>query len=314
MSEANNRSNGTLGFTSTPVTEIAQRLSFGDYAKRPGISQSFLKSFDTDLGGCPALAIHNFLHPEDRKPSTDALEDGTKLHLFVLDPPEFVKRFAVLDNDTKERLFAEALVLKSKAKGFSKTLTTFKTWRDALDVEGRGYVDLEELAILNRMRDALFANKEVAEYLGGADYEVSVFAPYETPNGLLQTKGRIDVLPGARESIVDLKSCRTANPREFASQVGRLGYDIQAGLYVDLARLNGEKKTRFGFLAQDKFPPFLCCIHWLGEDWLRYGRVRYRKILLDVAEAIRLDLWPGYGSGELMPPTWMATEIEAIAA
>jgi hypothetical protein len=306
-----------LTFTPNPVTELVRRMPFADYSARPGISQSFCKQFDPDLGGCPALALHNHLHPHDRKPSSDALEDGTKLHLFVLDPDEFVRRYAVLDAATMDELFAQAVAIKSKAKGFSKSLGTFKTWAEGLAQDGRGYVDTEELAELNRKRDALYANPEVVPYLRGvtlADMEVSMFAGHELSDGkALQLKGRADLLLPDSDVILDLKSCRTAHPREFAAQVGRLGYDLQVS-YLDLARANGLDKRRLGFLAQDSFPPYLSTIHWLPEEWMKYARIRYRKILLDIADAIRRNDWPGYQSGVLMPPSWLAGEIEALAA
>ena len=119
-------------------------------------------------------------------------------------------------------------------------------------------------------------------------------------------------MPGG-DALIDLKTARTAEARKFALQVHDLGYFIQAAFYIDAARKNKMDVRRFGFLAQDKFPPYLPVLHWMPADWIKYGRVRYQKCLLEIAASIRANRWPGRKSGELVPPSWISTEIESVA-
>jgi hypothetical protein len=306
-------------FQMNPVTEIAPNLSWEDYRTRPGISQSWLKLFDCDLGGAPAKAKFYAEHPELCPPPSVAMEQGQTYHAYLLQPDKFDQLYAVVTEELEAELYQEAIATKSKAKGFSRSLNTYKAWEADQLSQGKKAIGRDHAAQIKAMCAELWQTTDVAceiEGTGIDDFEVSFFAGYQLPSSdsYLPLKGRMDILPQGTDAILDLKSCRTAHPREFAATVARLGYDIQAAFYLDLARLNGLDKRRFGFIAQDKDPPYLCCIHWLGEDWLRYGRIRYRKILLDVADAIKRNDWPGYNSGELMPPAWILPEIEALAA
>lgn len=290
---------------------IEEGLSFEEYRKRDGVSQSLMKLFDYDSGGCPALYKHATETGEMHGVSTKALDDGRRYHHFLLEPESFARYYAELTPEIEAQLFKEALASKSKAKCFSQRLGSFLAWKEIQESAGRSIVTRDEAQQLRDMRDAVHDNPDVSEWfsLKESKLEVSMFAEY---NGF-KLKARADIIP-AGDAIIDLKTARTSHPDEFARVAWRLGYHIQAGFYVDVARLCGLNKTRFGFLAQDKFAPYLACIHWMGEDWMTYGRKRYRKILLDIAEAIRFDQWPGYRSGELMPPHYAAVEMESVAA
>lgn len=307
-------------FPDKPDTAIREDLPFEQYLKLPGVSQSMLKTFDYDSGGCPALfryAIENGgLNVESK-----ALDDGRRYHHFLLEPHSFPKYYVELTDDVEEFLLAAAHAEGSKAKAFSQRLSSFARWKADQEAEGLSVVTKEQAKCLADMRDAIFANPDVSEWFdfSKAKLEVSMFAPWQliTNHSVsawkFQLKGRADIDPGG-DALIDLKTARTAHPDEFAKAAWRLGYHIQAAFYIDLARKNGLDKRRFGFLAQDKFPPYLACIHWMGEDWIRYGRIRYTKILLDLADCIQRNDWPGYRSGELMPPSWAQTEIESVAA
>lgn len=56
-----------LSFCDNPITKIEEDLAFADYLARPGVSQSMLKQFDYDSGGCPALYRFESGKQESRK-------------------------------------------------------------------------------------------------------------------------------------------------------------------------------------------------------------------------------------------------------
>lgn len=306
-----------MAFVETPETKLVPNMPFEDYCKAHGVNQSRLKLFDYDLGGCPALYRHATLHPEDGRDSK-ALIDGRRYHHFVLEPDSFDRFYALRTKAIETELFEQALAEKSKAKGFSTKLATYERWKDKNELAGRTVISQADYDVLRGMRDALLLNDEVMAELGACkseQLEVSAFAGFEFKRGphqgkRIQMKARFDILP-AGDSLIDLKTARTAHPRQFARQAYELGYPLQGSWYLDVANANGQNKKRFGFLAQDKFPPYLSCIHWI-EGWLDYGRQRYGKILSDLADAITRDEWPGYHSGELEPPSWALEEIESV--
>lgn len=308
-----------MAFTEEPETKIVPNLPFSDYCAAHGVNQSRLRLFDYDLGGCPALYHHNVLHPEESK-DTKALDEGRRYHHFVLEPDAFDKLYVLRTKVIEDELFAKAKEDKAcKAKGFSTKLKVYEEWKIKTQVMGFEIITQAQFDVLQEMRRSLMLNKEVFDELGAChpnQLEVSAFAGFEFKRGnhagrKMQLKGRFDIVPTG-DAMIDLKTARTAHPRQFAKQAYELGYDLQAAFYLDCANANGMEKKRFGFLAQDKFPPYLSCIHWVN-GWLGHGRMRYTKILSDLADAITRDEWPGYCSGELEPPAYAEAEFEAAA-
>jgi hypothetical protein len=308
-----------MAFTENPETKIVPNLRFSDYCAAHGVNQSRLRIFDYDLGGCPALYRWATSHPEEQKDSK-ALSDGRRYHHFVLEPDSFDQFYSLRTKVIEDELFQKAKEDKAcKAKGFSTKLKVYEEWKAKTVAMGLEIITQTEFDVLQDMRRSLMLNQEVFSELGSCksdQLEVSAFAGFEFKRGpyvdrKMQLKSRFDIVP-AGDALIDLKTARTAHPREFAQQAYRLGYDLQAAFYLDCANANGLRKKRFGFLAQDKFPPYLSCIHWVN-GWLGHGRVRYTKILSDLADAITRDEWPGYCSGELEPPGYAEAEFEAVA-
>ena len=307
-----------INFTTNPITEIVYDLDFADYQKREGINQSALGRFDYDSGGCPEAYRYEALHGRrDDDELSEAVTLGDQAHNYTLQPHIFADRFVVCDLDKQEELFALALAQKSKAKGFSRALATYKSWEAEQIALGKSVVSPERMRQLSDMREALLKRPEILEagvFDEGTRFEVSVFAPFECHAGILQQKGRPDIVPADGDALLDYKTCRSASPKAFARAVADYGYARQASVYLDLMRLNGRDVSRFGFVAQETKPPYLAAVHWLPEEWIRHARILCRKTLFDLAECVRLNHWPGFESGILMPPNFLLAEIEALAA
>jgi PDDEXK-like domain of unknown function (DUF3799) len=308
-----------MAFTDNPETKLVPNLPFADYVKAHGVSQSRLRIFDYDLGGCPALYKWSVEHPDQSLKDTKALSDGRRYHHFILEPDSFLRFYALRTKEIEQELFEKAKVdPKCKARGFSPLLGTVKKWTADREAEGKLVITQDDSDVLHEMRQALMLNNEVFDELGACrsdQLELSAFAGFEFKRGThegkyMQLKARFDIVPDGK-SLIDLKTARTSHQQQFALQAYRLGYHIQAAFYTDCANANGLKKTRFGFLSQDKFPPYLSCIHWV-EGWIGRGRQRYTDILRGLADAITRNEWSGYHSGELMPPNFAEAEFEAV--
>lgn len=306
-----------MAFTDSPETKLVPNLPFEDYCHALGVNQSRLRLFDYDLGGCPALYHWATLHPDEGRDSR-ALRDGRRYHAFVLEPDSFDRHYALRTKEIEQELFEKAMEdPKCKAKGFSTKLKVYEAWKAKTEGMGFEIVTQDEANVLQEMRRALMLNSEVFDELGACrsdQLEVSAFAGFTFERGThqgrtMQLKARFDLVPEG-DALIDLKTARTASPRLFAKQAYDLGYALQASFYMDVANANGLKRNRFGFLVQDKTPPYLSCIHWV-DGWLNYGRQRYQKILSDLGDAINRDEWPGYSTGQLEPPGFALEEIEA---
>jgi len=309
-----------IGFTETPVTRLVYDMAFEDY-KIEGLNNSSLSWFDPMCGGAPAKWKFYMEHPEMRPAPGPALKDGSCYHAFCLNPESFDQYYTVRTKEIEDQLLAIAHVTQKgkKSEKFSTSLGVYKDWERQMEEDGKIIISQKRSDELHWMRDAVLANREVkAEcvFNEATRMEVSAFSGYEFKRGdhagkKLQIKARFDLVPPG-DALFDLKTARTAHPQEFARQCFNLEYHRQAALYVDVANGNEVPIKRFGFIVQDKEPPYLSCIHWVN-GWLDHGRLRYKNIFSGIADCITRNYWPGYSSGELEPPAYAMAELEAAA-
>jgi len=263
--------------TDNPRVEVVKE-PFAVYQAFPALNHSALKLSDIHGKGCPRKAwvelnsatmllkevASRFLvesatedEPEDdaeqKDDPTAAMAFGTLYHSFLLEPADFLKTAAVLDGVMKPRLFEEAIAAKSKAKGFSKALGTYRAWKAECERNGLQVVDEKVALKMENMREQLFRDTEIADELAAVTHsETSVYfgMPAEgtaMKAPFIQCKARLDMhYPGV---IGDLKTCRSAHPLEFAKDIPKLGYDTQLAWYRMGARCAGLDVSRCFLLA-----------------------------------------------------------------
>lgn len=336
-----------LTFPEMVYTRVIPRQSFEDYCKAPGINQTLLKKFGSpnEFGdpedGCPRLYRHHVLNPET--PDTEAMRVGRLFHAFLLEPRQFKETTIILDDQTRADLWADAVTIARENKSTAKyakfetyakwledtrasdpeanqprgfmSIDTVKKWFLAQEKLGLQVVTDQEVAKFEAMRNEIRTTEDVWRELKDGrrdECELTALACVEFRDGKkLQLKARLDFVSGDG-SIIDLKTARTSNPREFANQAARLGYDFQAAFYVAVAKRAKLKADRFGFLAIEKEPPYLPVIHWMPGEWLEYATKKVEATLTNLKHAIEADDWPGYSTGALLPPAWLEAQWERM--
>lgn len=330
-----------MKLTNTPTTSVEFNLAFSDYQKAQGLNQSSLKLFDTDRDGCPARFKWAQENPDLAWKDSEAFRFGRALHSYILEPERYPTDYAVVTDSIREMVFAAALEQapeKSRAeyvrynswtdfrdaKGdgpASATLTklaAWKEWKESIESVGAEVLSNADHRTIRAMSASLNADPEIRAHLNdpSRQTELSVFAPLEIlkTGDKIQAKCRIDQFNSDSGDVLDLKTCQSANPREFARSVSRFGYDLQAAFYKRVAEAAGLKVERFGFVAIEKTAPYLCALHWLPEDWLECAEMALDRLLSELRPCILEDCWPGYGSGMLEPEPWKMNEIEALTS
>lgn len=292
---------------------------------------------------------------EDEPEPSEALRFGNLFHHYLLERANFDNSAVILDEDRQNGLYQQALVsryadkqqalvdrhakLKTKPdfevwakgkllpfeewvkspplKGFSKTMTEYKTWKAKVEADGREVVDGKKHLQMQMMERALLACPEIKEALEvPRKSEVSLYwgmplDPRDSSSKMVQCKCRIDALPLDGPFVDDLKSTRSAAPEEFAKAIWRYRYDRQAAWYLrGCAALGLKGKTAFRFLAQEKEAPYACALYTLPTSWLNFANKEVNKTFMEMKAAISSGIWKGYGSGEVLPPTWLEDIID----
>lgn len=222
--------------------------------------------------------------PEDPTP---AQRLGSAIHCAVLEPAEFLKRYALapqVDRRTKsgKEVFEAFLVASA-----GKLVLTDREWE-----------------ICERIQINVRSNHAAQAILEEGDAEVTLV--WEDPIEGVLCKGRLDWL--SVDAIVDIKSTDSAAPGDFARKIAQYFWHSQAAWYVDgLKILTGEDTERaFVIAALEKDEPFSAAFYTLEEEALTVGRMRNRTLVAQYAQCIKNNSWPSYPEqiNQIKLPSW----------
>tara|TARA_R100000808_G_scaffold260_6_gene1592 strand:- start:2940 stop:3821 length:882 start_codon:yes stop_codon:yes gene_type:complete len=293
------------------MNEIKKHLGFPEYQEMEGVNSSSFQLIDPERDGCPSIWYAN---RNKKTEDTPAMFFGRACHKFILEFDNFFCDYSLLDDHQKTNLFNSALATGSKAKGFSKSLSTYKKWKDELKEQGKEIIDTETMDILGKMRKAVDRCLEPREScLLGKDKEteLSIFAELPDHRGnMIQCKGRIDaLLPGKK--IIDLKTTISASPTHLSRHIPKMKLYVQAAFYMDLLRACGEPCDEFYWCFIDKRTPYPCSYLRCEDAMIRLGRSEYRQWLGWIYDGYKTNNWPGHTS-LIDWPNWFIDQLEAL--
>jgi hypothetical protein len=254
-----------------------------EYRAAPGLSQSALKA----LLDCPARFKHEQSNP---RPSSPEAEFGTLVHSLLLDEHP---RIEVVDAPDWRTKTAQESRRAIRADG-------------GIPVLASG-MDRAEACARSVMGHPLAGSLLAAE--GGTEESL-----FWTHGSGLAMKGRVDkVAAGPRTTLVDVKTARSADPRQFANSVLSWGYHIQQAVYLDGWRAATGDDAAFVFVVVETEPPYLTAVYSLDEALSAHGVERYGAAVALYAECEASGEWPGYGSAteavEIAAPGWLRQRL-----
>lgn len=220
---------------------------------------------------------------------TPAMEFGSAVHTFILEPRSFATKYILaqkFDKRTKEGKEAAAL------------------WEE----QNRGKIALssEQFEALSAMRESVFRHSGAAKMLAKGEAETSLYWTDKLTG--LKCRIRPDWLFDG--GMADLKSCVSACKADFAKAVASLGYDIQAAFYVDGMKEVTGKTVDFFFIAVEKNAPYTTACYKASQEMIEVGRAKYRGGLELLKWCQENKQYPGYQpSGEIETidlPRWAA--------
>lgn len=267
------------------VLELSEEAYFAEH----GVSQSALKHLARS-----AAHLRQYVdHPE---PPTDEQKIGTVTHVAVFEPHLLMNCCYVKPSTYEDD--------KGNVKKWNGNANFCKEW--ASSHTDRPILSSKHIGEIFAMRDSIRAHPGAALSLTEGTAGVSMFC--EDANTGLQLKGRADWLSG--NAIVDLKTCVDASRNGFSKLIARMGYDLQAAFYLDIAKVLGLGKEIFIFIAVEKKPPYAVATWQLTEEGIAVGRSKYRRLLNRYMECASSEQWPGYSSNiEFIDlPAWAKKE------
>ena len=100
--------------------------------------------------------------------------------------------------------------------------------------------------------------------------------------------------------IVDLKTTRSADPRQLGYAVRDFGYDLSAAWYLDVAEALGHPAPDFALVFVESSKPYRVVVANLSPERITKGRSKYLTALERLRDCTEADLWPAYTTADLI--------------
>ena len=264
-----------------------------DYNSAEGIRRSDLWRMENS----PEKFKYFLDHPVEQTP---AMAFGSACHTYVLE---------------KDDVGSESAVMPSVDKRTKEGKAVFEAFVGALN--GKEIITQESVEIMEEMRDALMRCPLAKKLLfGKGEVEVPLFWTDKETGEKCKIKCDRIVTYNRRKYIIDYKTTQCAETFRFNSDIWKMGYYFQAGMYAEGYKAANRKKKLPGFLfvAQEKKAPYSVNVIEVPEDVMAAGVAKFHELLRKMHECKEADLWAGYITGDVpndaFVPTWMQQEFE----
>ena len=264
-----------------------------DYNQAEGIRRSDLWKMEDS----PEKFRYNLEFPTEQTP---AMAFGSACHKLILEgKDEFDKEYAV----------APAVDKRTKAGK--------EEWEQFVSGNpGKEIVSTDDYSKMVDMSIAIGQSKLAYSILNAKGQTEAAFFWTDKETGE-KCKIKCDkvVTTKRRKYIIDYKTTRSAETNRFNSEVFKLGYYMQAGMYAEgvMKAKRLRKLPGFIFVAQEKDPPYAVNVIEVSDDVMKVGIAKFHELLEKYSDCKAADIWPGYCDdvpNETNLPGWWSLQEE----
>lgn len=278
---------------------VYRDVEFDAYAGSDAINASLLKAFILS----PAHALDAMSRPDEPKRH---FQFGQASHTWLLEPDKFASHVCVTEQCAASKKdgsrCSNAGLQRHEGQWYCGVRGHLPGPADTVT---QSVVTADEYDSMKLAAESLCSHHGAMQLLTSeGDNELTVLARHE-PTGLL-LKSRLDLYRPQFSTISDLKTCRSASPKLFSSDMAKLGYDLQAAFYFNVARMAGLPVDHFTFLAVEKQRPFLAGTYRVVDHLIDAAWKKCELLLDRLAGCMESGEWPGYGDTfvDIDVPSW----------
>jgi len=256
------------------------------YHRRPELSSTGARSLLPAFKGSPAKFQWDRMHPR----TSNAFDIGHAVHA------------KVLGTGLQAIAYPEELLASNGAASTKAA----KDW--AIEQRDNGFVPMKsvEVNVINKITEAVLANKEARQILEMPHRETSIFS--KSPEGV-PVRARFDVY-GDHDGA-DLKTAADVTPRGFNKHVVEYGYFMQEAWYRDVHRFEtDEELDSFKFIVASTTGPYDVVVYELDVIYRDIGRKLAQEAREVYQRCMETNTWPGIEGELLAPPNWLIYEHE----
>lgn len=274
---------------------VVHGLDIRDYHAGPGISKSGLDDIDHSPAFFKAMRSSNAPAREE----TPSQLVGNLAHCAILEPAEFVKRYASLPSDAPRRPTDAQWNAKAPSDESKAAMAWWTEWNAAH--AGTTVISAAQHKMALGMSDSMRRLKDVhaglsmSELLSRGRPEVSAY--WKDPDTGMSCRCRPDwvhPLNKKQAVILDVKTVGDATAHEFSRQVHRMRYHVQDAFYTDgFAAAARMEVVAFIFVVVEDKWPYAAASYQLGDESRHEGYLQYRQNLDLYASCVKSGIWPG---------------------
>lgn len=223
----------------------------------------------------PAHYQYALTHP---RPATSALNTGSALHTLVFEPETYAERFTTYTAS------------KSKGEGARKAWEAFQE-----DVKQRDLTILDTEEVERAEGMAAVVRTKASAYIAPSKGRAEIPITWADAETGLVCKSRLDWLTINRV-LVELKSTRSTDERNFANQAWKLGYFHAQMFYsMGVAAATGctIDEVPFLFVAVESEPPYDVALFEPCQESRQAAHEDVKRLMATLAECQRTGKYPG---------------------
>ncbi len=289
---------------------IYEGLSFEDYKAIDAFNQSGC----LELFKCPAKYWDN----RNKQKTTKSMDFGSLVHISLLEPHLLEEKVKVMPDLTQGILTKKGkLSLTPKnSDEYRARVAKFHADNPNLLIVGN-----EELQKLIKARDNLSDYPEIQWFFKEKGKEELTLV-WECPDTGIMCKARIDkALFNANKKayyLIDIKTAYDADPSTFSYEIGKFGYHVQSGHYLDGAEILklAAPDCEFVHVVLENQGLHLPAAYQLDDDDIELGRLLVKRAKQIYARCKEKNNFPAYPDGirpiSLRKNTrdWCQTQLE----
>lgn len=278
------------------------------YDAIPAFNQSLLKKW-IEMQSIPAEFKVWFDERHADREISDAFRIGQALDCALLDPVKFEQEFVVVPQDAPKKPTSAQRNAKKPSPDSVSAICWWDEWN--AKTADKTVLDFHEYNSVRRMRQELLECPDTADVFAQCRKAVIVSEIEGFP-----VKAEFDLWNPKTEHILDLKTAESVQPRDFARNAIKFGYDKQVAWYLELAKSVGVEKSVFDFVCVRSSAPYTVAVHSVMPEIVQphrnlviNARAKLISALYEVAHRLKSDEWQGFSHySPLEFPRWATRE------
>lgn len=234
-------------------------------------------------------SLKHYKHYIDNPPQQERkshFDFGNAFELALIDDSELLKRVAIMDES--QRPLPDKDYRTKANKDWKTDFLAQHAGKYVINLSGD-----ESLETINEMIVSCQSDPTISKLLKMVTYQDSFF--WTCPKSGLPLKSRPDLVIEIKNTIIDIKTTRSLEPRSINRDINDYGYPIQAIQQIEgYEQLIGRPVENYFWLFVEKNPPFDAVLFAFSAEDRQNVRTKYELTKMAIKSAEASGDYPGY--------------------